>query len=469
MLYKFRAKHARKILWGLLFVIIPAFVLWGGFNLFKQREKPVGKIGKKQITLSQFEQYFNMAKLNYFLTSIASKNKEIDSEDITAQAWEYALLLWKADQDKISVSDQEVVLAVRNSFFPGGQFSQSMYNRFLQTVRLQPRAFEEYMRKFIRIQKVFQKYLQVDITETEIKNIYRKENEKVKIDYLLIPYDRFTNKIVVTSQDSEDFYKNNTALFKEPPKVKFRYIILPQDEKTKNEVLQAVSSVKSLETLKDVSIELKETKFIAMQEPIDEIGWQPSIVNAAFLLKKGELSPPLQMDNGQIIIEKIDEKTAFIPPFNDIQSIVEEKLKEQKVKEVVEQFARDILKEINEKNIKELSELKNRENLEFKQTDYFKYDDYIEGLGVDRNISNILFNLAVGEIYTTPVVLTKGVYILQFKERTVFDEKDFLNKKNEYIGFLRNEKSYIKKFKFLADLEKEANLEVFSKTTTSEE
>ena len=62
MLNKLRTSQ-KKILIGLLFVIVPAFVLWGGLSSLQGRKKnTLGTLNNKNITVADINYYLKMAK-----------------------------------------------------------------------------------------------------------------------------------------------------------------------------------------------------------------------------------------------------------------------------------------------------------------------------------------------------------------------------------------------------------------------
>ena len=103
-----------------------------------------------------------------------------------------------------------------------------------------------------------------------------------------------------------------------------------------------------------------------------------------------------------------------------------------------------------------------KEKIELKETDYFKYYDYIEGVGLDESVSKIVFSLAPGEIYPEPLMVVKGAYIVQLKSFSEFDEKDFREKKEKYAQILSQREYFLKKLEFLGELQKESNLTIYA-------
>ncbi|UCC95966.1 MAG: hypothetical protein JSW40_04250, partial [Candidatus Omnitrophota bacterium] len=255
----------------------------------------------------------------------------------------------------------------------------------------------------------------------------------------------------------------NNTLFNEEPKFKIRYVFIKNDNPQKQEIIEATPSIKTLEEFeKQFSLEIKETPFVGTNDPIEGIGWQPIINAVAFSLKNSQLSPPLEIKDGLIIIEKQKERPAVIPPLEKITKVVEEKVKEEQAKERTKQMCYQLLETISKKSKPNLKRAARRNRFEYKETDYFKYADYIEGVGLDEAVSKVIFSLQKNQVYPEPLLLLKGAYIIQLKDLTPFDEETFEKEKEVYSDNLFQERYFIERVKFLSQIEKESKLKVYS-------
>lgn len=466
MLNALRERHSKKILWGLTVIIITAFVLSSGLYYLNNRKvkTTVGEIDNKKITSSELNHYIRLSQL-YFLLHVP-QSSSIDSEIIMTKARQYTALLWKAEKENIGVTDYEVIELVKKYFSQDNKFNKEHYNRFLKdTLRMPPRTFEEYLRDMLKADKVFEKFVKTEVSDEEVKTIYIEDTQKAKISYIFVPYEKFKDQVVFTLQETENFYNNNKELFKKESQVKIKYVSIDKNLKNRNEIINYLPQIKTLEELKNqFSLDIKESSLIGINDPIESLGWQPQINKTAFSIKPNELSSPIEINTSTVIIEKIEEKPSFIPNFDQVKNDVENKLKENKLKEITKILCTDLLEKIKKENIQDLKELSQKETLEFKETDYFKRYDYIEGLGLDENVSKIIFSLKINEIYSQPIVLLKGIYIIQLKEITPFDEKDFTEKKGKYHNYLYQQRTFVERMKFISELEKEANLKIYPQT-----
>ena len=132
MLTKFRRKHSKKVLWGLTIVIVIAFGLGGGVSLMKGRKKAVTAaiLGGKKLTTSDIDYYKKMAKV--FLAFNTAEDKNIDPLSVERLASEFLILIWKAKQEKIKVSDKEVARYVVKNIFGVRKFEKHRYENFFK-------------------------------------------------------------------------------------------------------------------------------------------------------------------------------------------------------------------------------------------------------------------------------------------------------------------------------------------------
>ncbi|UCC94816.1 MAG: SurA N-terminal domain-containing protein, partial [Candidatus Omnitrophota bacterium] len=214
MLTKFRTHHIKRILWALIAIIVPAFVLWGGLSYLKGDKKDVvAEIENRKITRSILNNYRKMAQLHFRLIIPQEEQYKITPQTITNQAWQFLLLLWKAEKEKVTVSDQEVVNLINERFSRNGRFDNDAYVRFLHYgFRIKPRTFEEYLRNFMVVDKLLDQYIQIDITDQDLREAFRKGTQEAKISYVFIPYEKFKEDINITPQEIEEFYNEHKTL-----------------------------------------------------------------------------------------------------------------------------------------------------------------------------------------------------------------------------------------------------------------
>ncbi|MBP7088765.1 MAG: peptidyl-prolyl cis-trans isomerase [Candidatus Omnitrophica bacterium] len=452
MLNKFRQQHMKTCLWILASVVIVAFILSGSSTLFfNTKNKIVAKTKSHKFKISDFQHYLKLTKL-FFILNLPKAN--ITYSDLENTAKDLLVLTWKAKEDKIRVKDEEVIQYIINNFFQGN-YNKISYEKLIKylsqnyQLALTTRNFEELIRELILVNKLFEKYINVRADEEEIRNLYLRDNQKAKINYLYIPYEKFEITTEISKQELEQFYAEKKSFFKRKPTIRIKYLIVDSDI-INEQNLSNFLKINSLEELsKKLSLQIKETGYISLDDPIEEIGWLPEINKIAFKLKKNETSPFIEIDKGLIIMEKIEDKESYIPPLSEIIDEVRRKLIKDKAKEEATKVSDNILKEINNSNLHDLKKIADKTNLNFKSVDNIGYNSYIEGLGLDKNVSEIIFSLSKGEIYPKSIFLINGIYIIQLVDITALDNEDFQKNKEKYQELILANKTFEEKVKFL--------------------
>ncbi|MBN3041045.1 MAG: peptidylprolyl isomerase [Candidatus Omnitrophica bacterium] len=473
MLNKMREKHSKRILWALVIIIVPAFVLWiGQGSLKSSKVNKIGTIDDKKITFDMYRHHMQLAHIFLLLNMVESD--KTTAQDLESLAMNFLLLLTEAKNQAISASDTEVVDFIKNhpfmsSFFSDGIFDQQSYENFLKRLSsnyrlgLTVRDFEEYIRDIIKIEKIFEKNVDIKVKEQDLKELYLKDTQTAKIEYIYLPYDKFKVDIGITPKELEDFYSNNKAIFKREPKVKLEYCIVGDDEETREELLKLIPSVKNIKELKEkINLDVKTTKFLGLNDPIENIGWQPQINSIAFALEPNKIGPLIQTEKGLVIIEKIESQESFTPALSEIENEVRSALILDKAKKDAELFANDILSQLNAQPNVTFKDFAFEKKLEYKETGEFKFYDYIEGLGLDENLSKIIFSLNNGQLSDEAVLLASGAYIIKLKEKTEFDPEDYKAKKPSYEYMIRVSLEQRARLEFIDKLRKKYDLKLYS-------
>jgi len=399
MLKVFRNKNVTKmVLWAILILILPAFVLWGTGNIGRSGPKGptyAGMIDGRKVSFDQFGHalvgvkcqvilnFFNQPKvLDEFLS-----NKELMGK----MTWDRLLMEREAKKARITVSNDEVVKFVKTHpiFNRNGQFDTRIYDYVLQRVPIDPRSFEEIVRESITLQKLNDSMAKdVAVTDEEVFEIYRRENEKFKLSYVVFAADAFIDKAAVDDAVMKDYYESHKSEFTIPARTLEDGTVseggVAKFEDVKDNIkgfLAAVEARKlalkaageSYDKLKgsiskdgatfEAAVEAQnlkklETPFFSRTEYVEGIGEAFPLTDAAVKLKPGEISPPVETRRGAVIF-KVAE----------VQKSDEEKFKKEK--EEYAKKARETKKiAILEKWLRQL-ELANRAIIDFR--DYEKY------------------------------------------------------------------------------------------------
>jgi len=229
MLRQLRSKKvAKKILIGLAFIIIPAFVLWGAKYQSKSKgPEHAGMIFGTKVSFDEYSVAWRAVR-NDAMMRYKDFHKIYKQLDLKGEAWNRLILLHEAKKQKIEATNEEVIQVIRS--FPflvrGGIFDNTLYEHIMtNTFRITPREFEEDMRGSLMIQKLVSGVAEgVEITEEELVQKYKEDNEKIKISYVMEAPKDFFEKVVVSDEDIEGYYSTSAYEFKKPERVNIEYI-----------------------------------------------------------------------------------------------------------------------------------------------------------------------------------------------------------------------------------------------------
>jgi len=463
MLKALRKKEvAKRILYVLAAIIIPAFVLWGAGSLIRDRRTAnyAGEIFGKKISLDQYRGSL-LAVKNQAIIKFGENFFKLQSFlNLEKEAWDRLILLHEARKRKIKVSDKEVVLRIRSLPFlkTNEEFDQKLYQYLLDRV-LQTRArdFEEEIRHALMFEKLFEQITNdITVTDEDVLEGYKKENEQIKIGYISFLAKDFEADLIIEEKELKDYFENNTVAFKKPPALNVQYIGLdypeePTEEdkqKAREKIEEIYSRLKEEEfpkVAKAYKLPVKETGFFGVGAPVPGFGLQYEIIQAAVSLENNQVSNPVETIKGIFILKLKERKPSYIPTFEEAKPSVEDILKNQKALQLAENKAKEylaVLKE-NYENHPKSFKMKNSaesESLNYAQTPLFKYGEYISDIGTSKELSDEAFSLK-GETKIFGFVSTsKGSYILKLEEFVTIDEKKFVQEKETFKEWLLQKK-----------------------------
>lgn len=437
-------KVAKRVLLGLLIVIIPAFVLWGAGSFLNQPEY-VGKIGGKKINTDDFSKsiqgiraqillshYGNFKALNALL-----QNREL----INQMAWERLIMLDAAKRKRINISDRDLLgfLTVHPLFKRGGSFSRDSYEMLVRNnLGMETRSFEELVRENLMV-NLFRRSLfkDLDISDAEVLEYYKRNNDSVSISYIYLSKDDFSGGIEVTLEEAQEYFNNNKGVFISPEQIDVEYITVPFANATEKD--QAIEIVKKVypELLKSPgsfrkiaesnNLRYTQTGLFSRRDLVPGMENLKGLQALAFDLKIGQVGPPVisPEDTGSAYVLN---KTKEVPPrelaFQDVTEEVISIIKENRGFALAQEKAEEIKDSPSLQGAAKLSGKK------IEKADNLKAGSYINGVGPAKEILSSLTNAAAGEM-NEPLIVQNGVLIVQIDSITPADAKEFEEKKSD--------------------------------------
>lgn len=267
----------------------------------KQSDSTIATVNGQAITQSEYDKYYNLIRNNYQqqrgsdLDETADKDlidtiKSSTFDDLVMQK----LLRQEAQKQSISVSDEEI---------------ENVLNPFMESKNSQE---ENGYQKFLDSMQVSDKDIR---NQVEISLLYDKLLDKVITD------------VVVTDEDTQKYYKENEAMFKDPGGIQI-YHILVDSEQLAKDIINRLKQGEDFAALAakystdpgskdeggDVGLVNESTNFV------------PEFKAAALALKPGQLNPvPVKSEYGYHVIKAGDR----VAPAQTSYAEVKDELKKQ--------------------------------------------------------------------------------------------------------------------------------------------
>ncbi len=229
----------KSILWLIVFAFIGTiFYSWGMGGASGSGGGAIATVQDAKISQVEYERTFNNL-MNFYREQFGSQFSEslIEKLDLKTQALDVLvqkkLLLIKANELNIKVSDAEVIDRINGlpAFQKDKIFNNTAYQNFLKYKRLTPNEFEESQRESLLLEKIENLIkANVKVSPSDVDEAFRRENEKIKLDYIVFPEDHFKASEKVTQEEIRTFYEKNKIRFEVPEKIKVEYVkVIPKD------------------------------------------------------------------------------------------------------------------------------------------------------------------------------------------------------------------------------------------------
>ncbi len=476
-----RKENIKKIMWALAAIIVPAFVLWGAGSSIRSGGAPkyAGRIFGKKVSFSQYQASLRAFRNQALLIYGEEFSRVAESLDLEKEAWVRLILLQEAKKEKIKVSDKQLITFIQKLplFQKGGLFDQARYNTLLDyAFRVSPREFEEEIREALKIDELKNKVIsKVTLTDEEIENVYKNENEKASAFYVLIGPEKFEKQIHPSHEELEDYHIIHKSEFKKPEQVNVQYIALyfDKEEPLQDELKVALEDkiwqisdeiqdgvVSFEEAAKKYELPVKESGFFGPQDVIPDFGLSYEFLKAAFSLKTGGVSKVIETSKAYLIIKVKEKKEACFPELEEIKDKVEQALIKQKSRQLAKDEAKNALSQIKKMMAEEnltFSKAVEKLNLTVQETEEFTRSGYISGIGQAPGFNQAAFGLEQDQI-SEVIAVASGYCILNLKGITPIEQEKFIEEREDFTKALLARKKDIYYRIWLTELEKQAKL-----------
>jgi hypothetical protein len=196
-------------------------------------EGRLGSIGGKEISREQYIQAQRDAVLQYFFMSGGrwpDDNDRRSGFDPERETYQWMLLLRKAEDMGIHVSDEMVVDVARNMLSgfqrAGIGNAQEFAARILQPRGYRLADFERFVRNYLSIQHLVATFGAPGklVTPAEAKELYVRENQELATEAVFFSPSDYLSKVTVTPEAISHYYTNHLAEYRLPERVQVKYV-----------------------------------------------------------------------------------------------------------------------------------------------------------------------------------------------------------------------------------------------------
>lgn len=477
---------AKKILWGITFVIIISFGLWGQSYVLRQSGRPdyAGKIFGRKISLEEFQRHFELTQAQAMIQYGDEFGKIKEHLNLMSQTWDRIILLYESNRRRIPVSDKEVVEKVQEYplFQRDKRFDPQLYHNILRyALRLTPRDFEEGIRDNIKFYKLFEKEtLGITVTDEEVFQSFQMKNQKVQVSYVLVESDALKSQVALDEVQAKNYYQSHQDEFFVPPTIQVEYLEVPFPEVKSPATLTEAEKDQAFRKALDVSYELKDnpdvaktaekfglkinqTGFFNIEIPDEKLGWTYPAMHQISRLEKGTFSEPIETTKGYQVIRILEKKDAFIPDYAQAKDRVRDVWVNTQALKLSKGKAEEYLKKIQETSSgfkrPDYAKIFKDMGLEIYQTPVFSRGEYLPKIGISRDFQEQAFALTPEQPLSGVVETAKGYAILHLDSQVPVSQEDFNKEKENYKQALLLERKNAIFSEFVTRLRLKANLQ----------
>ncbi|MBA4396187.1 MAG: hypothetical protein C0394_02175 [Syntrophus sp. (in: bacteria)] len=498
-------KHARNwIMKVLLGIIIVVFVFYFGTTGGKQQAETLAVVNGKTIAYVDFaREHQNLIQFYRQRLGPALNDEVLNQLNLKQLALDnliqQAIVLQKAREMQLTVSDEEVrasILAMP-AFQRGGSFDEKIYQQALRFNKTTPEDFERQQKNMLTM-SLFLGLIQegVRVSDQDVYDIYRFQNEKVNLQFVQISPGAFREKINPTEQDMEAYLQAHEQAFRVPDRIQVMYISFRGEDfapgvtvtdaeitdyydrhadqfKTAGGNRQALTEVKmkiaanirqsggmqaaaaaakkAHDTIYQEEnfegyaaknrLTMHTTGLFSSGAPPPELSKMGDAVQSLFSLNKNDISKLLSDQKGYYLFKVTAKQPAYTPPLKDIRTQVEKKVIDREADRLAKQEAEALLANLKQGN--SLTAVASEKKLAIAETGFFRTGEGTPKIGSHRELITAIFPLTDQKPTPDRVFSVNGSYVvLQLKERADPDGSDFAaNRENLRNSLLQARKS----------------------------
>ena len=462
-------KITMSILLGIICLSMLTYLIPGmGSAAFSNSPDAVATIGGEKITAIDVQRKLSAALRGQAIPDVY---KGIYAKQVLEQMIFTRALALEADRLGLRVTNQELSERIKQilpSGWNGDTWLKDRYATEVQTrAGMSVPEFEDYLRDQMLQEKFHQLVTDgITVAPAEVQEEFRRRNEKVQVEYVLIKPEELASTIHPTDAELSAYYTKHVGQYQVPEKRSARYALLDLAKlrattPVSDEALRAYYNAHIDEYKVDnrVHVEhilfktvgktdaevaeirqkaedvLKKAKAGANFEDLakkyseddgtkvkgGDLGWivegqtVPEFQQAAFTLPKGSISDLVKTQYGFHIIKVLDHETAHTKSFDEVKSTIQPLVLDEKVNLQANQISEQMASAVRQSNHQSLDDLAKKFSLESGEVPLTSATEPILAFGSSQDVRTALFQLRPGEL-SQPIQVPQGFAIVTPKD-----------------------------------------------------
>ncbi len=205
-------------------------------------------------------------------------------------------------------------------------------------------------------------------------------------------------------------------------------------------------------------LKVHETGFFSEGEPTREFGANKDFSDAAHLLKAGEISPIISLDEKHLILQLAERRESYLPTLEEVEEKVEKAVRKEKAKKAAREKAERLLAELVSGT--PMDQVAEREKLIPEETGPFtRGSAYISKIGPSEELLKEAFSLTPEKPLPGKVYGVKDCYYLaKLKEKVGGGQEEFQSQKEKVQERLLTQKREERVRLWIKGLKKKAEI-----------
>jgi peptidyl-prolyl cis-trans isomerase D len=493
-------KTGKRVLFGVVIAFIALSMLLylvpQGTNTTEGSTDVLAKVGDQNVTMGEVLQQLDEIRRR---NPIPKPLEGLYARNILNQLIFQKEIEFEAKRLGIAVSDQERADRIKQyvpTAFNGDSFvGIDAYAREVQTrFQLTVPVFENLVKQGL-VEEKFRKLITdgISASPVEIQEEFKRQNEKVKLDYVLIKPEDLESKISPADSEIKAYYEQNKARFQIPEKRVIRYALLDLTQLRQNTVvtddelkvvyqqniqqfqvpnrvhaehilLMTVGGKTDAEVAEikkkaeDILAQAKKkgANFEDLAKKYSEdpgskakggdLGWVlqgqtvPEFEKAAFSLNKGEISDLIKTQYGFHIIKVLDKETAHTKTFDEVKDTLRPNYLLNKVDQEASKTADQISADIRQSNKTTLDQLAQKYHLTTAETHPVGPGEPVLELGNGQDVKDEIFRLRQGDL-SLPLRTDRGYVVLSLRQSLPAHQGTLEEVRDKVVSELKQQKA----------------------------